>query len=175
MTALPSATGSDGSVPQHFDEYRLVRVLGRGSMGVVFLGHDTVLDRPVAIKFIGGHEVSARTRERFLTEARAAARLLHPNVMAIHRIGELEGRLYIVGARGQAGPGRRDLPRSHAQARLVDRPRRPELHRVQHPGLHRRRAGRGRRPARRTERRAAARPLPSARGRCYPRATCASA
>ena len=96
-------SGGEWTLPQQFDEYRLVRVLGRGSMGVVFLGHDTVLDRPVAIKFINAKDTSPRTRERFVTEARAAARIQHPNVMAIHRIGELEGRLYIISeyVRGQ--------------------------------------------------------------------------
>ena len=96
-------SGGEWTLPQQFDEYRLVRVLGRGSMGVVFLGHDTVLDRPVAIKFINARDTNPRTRERFVTEARAAARIQHPNVMAIHRIGELEGRLYIISeyVRGQ--------------------------------------------------------------------------
>jgi serine/threonine protein kinase/formylglycine-generating enzyme required for sulfatase activity len=89
-------SGEEWTLPQQFDEYRLVRVLGRGSMGVVFLGHDTVLDRPVAIKFINARDTSDRSRERFVTEARAAARVQHPNVMAIYRIGELEGRLYII-------------------------------------------------------------------------------
>ena len=85
------------TLPEQFDEYRLVRMLGRGSMGVVFLGHDLVLDRPVAIKFLNAVDTNTRARERFLTEARAAARIQHPNVMAIYRVGELEGRLYIIG------------------------------------------------------------------------------
>ena len=73
-------------------------------MGVVFLGHDLVLDRPVAIKFLNNVDADPRARERFLTEARAAARIHHPNVMAIYRVGELEGRLYIIGEyiRGQS-------------------------------------------------------------------------
>ena len=92
------------TLPEQFDEYRLVRMLGRGSMGVVFLGHDLVLDRPVAIKFLNVVDANARARERFLTEARAAARIQHPNVMAVYRVGELEGRLYIIGEyiRGQS-------------------------------------------------------------------------
>ncbi|HEY0135594.1 MAG TPA: serine/threonine-protein kinase, partial [Nannocystis sp.] len=85
------------TLPEQFDEYRLVRMLGRGSMGVVFLGHDLVLDRPVAIKFLNAVDANTRARERFLTEARAAARIQHPNVMGIYRVGELEGRLYIIG------------------------------------------------------------------------------
>ncbi len=96
--------GSQWTLPEQFDEYRLVRLLGRGSMGVVYLGHDLVLDRPVAIKFLSVANANARARERFLTEARAAARIQHPNVMAVYRVGELEGRLYIIGEyiRGQS-------------------------------------------------------------------------
>ncbi|MBK7824538.1 protein kinase [Nannocystis sp.] len=95
---------SQWTLPEQFDEYRIVRMLGRGSMGVVFLGHDLVLDRPVAIKFLNVVDASPKARERFLTEARAAARIQHPNVMAVHRVGELEGRLYIIGEyiRGQS-------------------------------------------------------------------------
>jgi serine/threonine protein kinase/formylglycine-generating enzyme required for sulfatase activity len=90
-------TRTSWTLPEQFDEYRLIRMLGRGNMGVVFLGHDLVLDRPVAIKFLNNVDSDPRARERFLTEARAAARIHHPNVMAVHRVGELEGRLYIIG------------------------------------------------------------------------------
>ncbi|HLM76642.1 MAG TPA: protein kinase, partial [Polyangiaceae bacterium] len=82
--------------PQQFDEYRLVQPLGHGGMGHVFLAHDTLLDRLVAVKFISGVEPNAESRERFLIEARAAARLQHPNVAAVYRVGELEGRPYII-------------------------------------------------------------------------------
>ena len=74
-----------------FEEYRLVRPLGRGAMGQVYLAHDTLLDRPVAVKFIAGATPDAGARERFLVEARAIARLQHPNVVAIYRVGEVGG------------------------------------------------------------------------------------
>jgi serine/threonine protein kinase/formylglycine-generating enzyme required for sulfatase activity len=84
------------SPPEAFDEYRGVRLIGRGGMGEVFVAHDTVLDRPVALKFISAVAPDPRERAQFLTEARAAARLQHPNVLTIHRVGELDARPFIV-------------------------------------------------------------------------------
>ena len=81
--------------PARFDEFALLAPIGRGAMGQVFLGRDLLLDRPVAIKFVTSAG-SAASRARFLTEARAIARLQHPNVVTIHRVGETDGRLYIV-------------------------------------------------------------------------------
>jgi serine/threonine protein kinase len=79
------------------DEFRLVRPLGRGGMGEVYLGHDTVLDRPVAIKLIGSRNPDAASRERFVIEARAIARLSHPNVITIYRVGTTgDGRPFLV-------------------------------------------------------------------------------
>jgi serine/threonine protein kinase len=91
------------------DEYRIARLLGRGAMGRVYLGHDTLLDRPVAIKFIVA-EPSRAVRERFLIEARAVARLHHPNVVAIYRVGEVLGRPYLV-SEFVAGRSLADVPK----------------------------------------------------------------
>ena len=78
-------------------QYDLERELGRGGMGVVYLAHDVKLDREVAIKvlppLLAG---SADVRERFLREARTAARLSHPNIVAIHRADELDSRVFFV-------------------------------------------------------------------------------
>jgi serine/threonine protein kinase len=81
--------------------YEVVRTLGSGAMGVVVLANDRGLDRDVAIKIIR-HDVLARgtkalkMRARFLVEARAMARVHHPNVVHIYAFGELEDSPYIV-------------------------------------------------------------------------------
>lgn len=86
----------DARVALDFDEYRIVRPLGRGAMGEVFLAHDTALDRQVAIKLACAAGPGSRARERFLSEARALARVRHENVLTVHRIGEVRGRPYMV-------------------------------------------------------------------------------
>lgn len=86
---------SEWEPPDEFDEYRLVERIGAGGMGVVYLAHDRLLDRAVAIKFLKA-TLSPAARRRFVIEARAAARIHHPNVMGIHRVGELEDHPYIV-------------------------------------------------------------------------------
>ncbi|HEY5922369.1 MAG TPA: SUMF1/EgtB/PvdO family nonheme iron enzyme [Kofleriaceae bacterium] len=83
------------SPPDAFEEYRLVQPLGRGAMGQVYLAHDSLLDRPVAVKFPRAATDGA-ARERFFSEARAIARLQHPNVVAIYRVAEVAGRPYLV-------------------------------------------------------------------------------
>ena len=82
--------------PPELDEYRLLKPLGRGGMGSVWLAQDRLLAREVALKFIAHAEPDAATRERFAIEARAAARLAHVNVVTVHRFGEVAGRPYLV-------------------------------------------------------------------------------
>ncbi|WP_437319406.1 nSTAND1 domain-containing NTPase [Sorangium sp. So ce385] len=84
------------SPPATFDGYRLLRLIGRGGMGSIYLAHDSLLDRPVAIKFIAAPRPDAVARQRFLIEARALARLSHPSVVAVHRVGEVDDRPYLV-------------------------------------------------------------------------------
>ncbi|MGH2997479.1 MAG: protein kinase domain-containing protein, partial [Gaiellaceae bacterium] len=77
--------------------YRLERRLGEGGMASVFLAHDEELDRPVAVKLLADDLAGDETvRERFLREARVAARLTHPNVVTVFDAGEDDGRPYIV-------------------------------------------------------------------------------
>jgi tRNA A-37 threonylcarbamoyl transferase component Bud32 len=77
--------------------YRLGSKLGSGGMSTVYLAHDEVLDRPVAVKLLH-QEISeeADQLERFRREARAAARLSHPNLVSVIDAGEDGGRPYIV-------------------------------------------------------------------------------
>lgn len=78
------------------EEYRLVRALGHGAMGSVYLAHDTLLDRSVAMKFLLSQSQDRATRQRFLIEARAIARLSHGNVVGIYRVGEVLGQPFLV-------------------------------------------------------------------------------
>jgi len=74
--------------------YELSERIGAGGMGTVYRARDTQLGRAVAVKILreGG---DARVRERFEREARAAARLAHPNVVTVYDAGEIDGRMFI--------------------------------------------------------------------------------
>ena len=79
------------------NRYELERILGTGGMATVYCAFDTVLERKVALKVL--HEHYAADDEyvaRFENEARAAARLAHPNIVAVMDRGEQDGRRYIV-------------------------------------------------------------------------------
>ena len=77
--------------------YSLERELGRGGMGVVYLARDVALDRSVAIKLLPPILAAQPTfRERFLREARTAARLAHPHIVPIHTVVEKDGFVYFV-------------------------------------------------------------------------------
>ncbi|MFN2286391.1 MAG: Stk1 family PASTA domain-containing Ser/Thr kinase [Anaerolineae bacterium] len=72
--------------------YRLVELVGAGGMATVYRGEDLLLERTVAVKFLREPFASDPAfRERFLGEARAAARLDHPNIVRIYDVGEDEG------------------------------------------------------------------------------------
>ena len=77
--------------------YKIVEKLGEGGMGIVYLAEDNKLDRKVAIKFLPGHIAgNSEERNRFKTEAKAAAALNHPNLATIHAIEEADDELFIV-------------------------------------------------------------------------------
>lgn len=72
------------------------RRLGAGAMGVVLLAHDPELDRPVAIKLLKTDDADETARARLVREAQSAARVSHPNVVAVHQVGTHEGQVYVV-------------------------------------------------------------------------------
>jgi serine/threonine protein kinase len=72
--------------------YRVLKVLAKGGMGVVFRAHDPALDRPVALKaMLPSMAAVPNASERFLREARAAAALKHPHIVTIFQVGEDRG------------------------------------------------------------------------------------
>jgi predicted Zn finger-like uncharacterized protein len=95
---------TEADLPSPFGRYQIVRLLGRGGMGAVYLAHDGQLDRLVALKV--PHREFAQNpavRERFLREARAAARFHHPNFCPVHDVGEVDGLPYLTMAYIEGG------------------------------------------------------------------------
>jgi hypothetical protein len=87
--------------PRAIGRYEIRKELGRGTMGVVYEARDPSLDRVVALKTVGASSLTRAERERyekrFLTEARAAARLSHPGIVVVHDVGRdgASGLLYM--------------------------------------------------------------------------------
>ncbi|MEX1365424.1 MAG: serine/threonine-protein kinase [Nannocystaceae bacterium] len=75
--------------------YRIVSLIGAGSMGAVYRARDPALDREVALKLIHGRATDERSAERLLREARALAKLSHPNVVDAYDAGVHEGAVYL--------------------------------------------------------------------------------
>jgi serine/threonine protein kinase/tetratricopeptide (TPR) repeat protein len=97
IAVAPTPQGPVGQeLPRQFGRYKLLRTLGQGGMGAVYLAHDTQLDRPIALKVpfftsTDGPEVLAR----FYREARSAATLNHPNICPLYDVGENDGTPYL--------------------------------------------------------------------------------
>ena len=88
---MPAAPGT------RFGPYEVVKPLGTGGMGEVYEARDTRLDRPVAIKILSSEfAADASARARFDREARAIAALNHPNICALHDIGDSDGHGFLV-------------------------------------------------------------------------------
>ena len=95
MTDPLTASLSDALIPDAVRaDFDIVRPLGQGGMGSVWLARDRLLDRLVAIKVLLTSAASDATRERFLREARTAAKLSHPHIVPVHRADESNGRVW---------------------------------------------------------------------------------
>ncbi len=87
--AIPSGTA--------ISHYRILNKIGAGGMGEVYLAEDTQLDRKVAIKFLPREStLDEQANRRLIREARAAAKLDHPNICSIYEVAEAEGQSFIV-------------------------------------------------------------------------------
>jgi serine/threonine-protein kinase len=120
-------TTSNGvaALPREFGDFELIEELGRGGMGVVYKARQKSLDRIVALKMVReAHLATDADRARFRTEAEAAARLKHPNIVTVHEVGVVSGQAYLcmefIGGQTLAEKVRSDgpLPPQEA-ARLV--------------------------------------------------------
>ncbi len=97
---MPAESGSStANLPKRFGRYEVVRELGKGAMGVVYLGRDPVIGRLVALKTIrvaAEDDIEQREfNERFLREAQAAGTLSHPNIVTVHDVGEEDETSFI--------------------------------------------------------------------------------
>ncbi|MBV9462612.1 MAG: serine/threonine protein kinase, partial [Verrucomicrobiae bacterium] len=93
---LAASPNSDPWIGQSLSSYYLIQRIGEGGMGIVYLARHLSLDRLAAVKFLASHMVSDKTYvERFLHEAKGAAKLSHPNIVAVYDAGALpEDSLY---------------------------------------------------------------------------------
>jgi serine/threonine protein kinase len=84
-------------IGQVLGHYRVAAKIGEGGMGVVYRGHDEVLDRDVALKVVKKDaQLDLTAGRNLLNEARASSSLAHPNICTIYEVGETNGQLYIV-------------------------------------------------------------------------------
>ncbi|HEY5701260.1 MAG TPA: protein kinase, partial [Gammaproteobacteria bacterium] len=86
---------------QNIGKFEIIKELGRGAMGVVYLGHDPFSNRSVAIKVahaegLNDEQQGARFRKMFFNEAKIAGRLKHANIIHVHDAGVEEENSYIV-------------------------------------------------------------------------------
>jgi len=88
-------TADDLPADVRLGRFTLLRVLGRGGMGVVYTAYDELLDRIVAIKMVRSDRDDPNLLARVLREAKALAKLSHPNVVQIHDVSESDGQVFI--------------------------------------------------------------------------------
>ena len=103
-TAISNSAGSRPSLeetlprtgdPRKINRFAVLRQIGAGGMGVVYAGYDEELDRRVAIKVVREDMVASQGRSRMLREAKAMAKVSHPNVVQVYEVGEFAGQVFV--------------------------------------------------------------------------------
>ena len=103
LDGVPKGTNKSSSssgdpfptLPAEFGRYRVLKLLGRGGMGAVYLAHDSQLGRQVALKLPSFDASETKRVERFVREAKSAAGLMHPNICPVYDAGQIGGRPFI--------------------------------------------------------------------------------
>ncbi len=103
--------------PVEIGRFRVVRALGQGAMGTVWLCRDDELARDVAVKLLRGRTTDERAQARMVREARALARLSHPNVVVVHEVGTTARGVHVA---------MEHVPGTTLTRWLADAPRSPE-------------------------------------------------
>jgi hypothetical protein len=93
--AAAASLTTTGEEPAQLGRYKLLRMLGQGSMGVVYTAFDAMLDRVIALKLVRSDRSSPDNVSRFIREGRALARLSHPNVVQVHDVSASGGHVYL--------------------------------------------------------------------------------
>lgn len=95
--ASGSQSGRRGDLTpiRRLGRFEILSGLGKGAFGEVWKAYDPQLDREVALKLPRFEDTTGKSAERFFREARAAGQLQHPNIVAVHDAGEIDGQLYI--------------------------------------------------------------------------------
>jgi serine/threonine protein kinase len=96
VSAPPGGDAGQQPIPESLEYFRVGKVLGEGGMGTVYLAEDTRLGRPVALKTLKRElAVKPGAKDRFLREARSAARLEHDHIIPIYYVGEAGGTPFL--------------------------------------------------------------------------------
>ncbi len=93
--AIASRLLGTPKTPSAIGRYMIIERLGAGGMGIVYTAYDPELDRKVALKLLFGPQSNEIERQRLVREAKAMAKLSHPNVVHVYDAGEHEGRVFV--------------------------------------------------------------------------------
>jgi tetratricopeptide (TPR) repeat protein len=117
-TLVASDSEQREAPPRTVGRYRIEHELGAGGMGIVYAAFDPELGRTVAVKLL--HDTDPAIQERLRREAQTMAQLAHPNVVAVHDVGVVDGRMFVAMERVAGESLARWLVQTHTTAEILD-------------------------------------------------------